>query len=152
MDTTSQGNGASLLTLTREPATSHQPVGAITESTARLLGAAAVLGIAMIHILDSVSTYYSTRWIFWAYMLLIVAAVPVALLLLHSASSVAWVAAAGLAAGPLAAYLWSRSIGLPGDAPDIGNWLCTLGMVALFVESALLALGATRLAIWRRSR
>ncbi len=85
-------------------------------------------------------------------MALIAAAVPVALLLLHSASPLVWFAAAGLAAGPFVGYLWSRAIGLPGDAPDIGNWLCTLGVAALFVESSLLALSATRLGIWRRSR
>lgn len=63
-----------------------------------------------------------------------------------------WALAAGVAVGPLIAYLWSRSIGLPGDAPDIGNWLCTLGMVALLVESFLLALSITRIGAGRRSR
>jgi hypothetical protein len=140
--------------LTLAPPVAHRPVpvAPISEPMARLLGAAAVLGIGLIHILDAAATYQSTRWIFWAYIALIAAAVPVALLLLHSASPLVWLAAAGLAAGPFVAYLWSRSIGLPGDAPDIGNWLCTLGMAALFVESSLLALSATRLGIWRRSR
>ena len=122
----------------------------INESTARLLGITAVLGIAVIHILDAAGTYHSTRWIFWAYMALIVAAVPIALILLHSRSPlVVWGTAAAFAAGPLAAYLWSRSVGLPGDAGDIGNWLCTLGMAALFVETALVALSATRLVVSR---
>ena len=40
-------------------------------------------------------------------MALIATAVPVALLLLHSASPLAWLAAAGLAAGPFVGYLWS---------------------------------------------
>jgi hypothetical protein len=46
--------------------------------------------------------------------------------------------------------LWSRAIGLPGDAPDIGNWLCTLGLAALFTETALIMLSATRLVVERR--
>jgi hypothetical protein len=153
MSATSQNrNGSHVVTLA--PSVEHRPmpVATIGEPTARLLGAAAVLGIGLIHILDAAATYQSTRWIFWAYMALIAATVPVALLLLHSASPVAWLAAAGLAAGPFFAYLWSRTIGLPGDAPDIGNWLCTLGMAALFVESSLLALSATRLGVWRHSR
>jgi hypothetical protein len=152
MEATSQTNGARVLTLASPVAQGPQPAAPISETTARLLGAAAVLGIGLIHILDAAGTYHSTRWIFWAYMALIAAAVPVALLLLHSASPLAWLAAAGLAVGPFVGYLWSRAIGLPGDAPDIGNWLCTLGMAALFVESSLLALSATRLGIWRRSR
>lgn len=97
-------------------------------------------------------TYQSTRWIFWAYMAVIFAFVPVALLLLHSASPLAWMVAAGVAAGPFLGYLWSRTIGLPGDAPDIGNWLCTFGMAALLVQASLLSLSATRLEMWRRSR
>ena len=126
-----------------------QPIG---ESTARILGAVAIVGIGLIHILDAAGTYHCTRWIFWAYLALIVAAIPVALCLLHWSSPLAWMGAAGLAAGPFAAYLWSRSVGLPGDAPDIGNWLCTLGMAALFVEASLLALSATRLTVSTRSR
>jgi hypothetical protein len=152
MEASSQTNGARVLTLASPVAQRPQPAAPISETTARLLGATAIIGIGLIHILDAAATYQSTRWIFWAYMTLIAAAVPVALLLLHSASPLAWLAAAGLAAGPFVGYLWSRAIGLPGDAPDIGNWLCTLGMAALFVESSLLALSATRLGVWRRSR
>jgi hypothetical protein len=119
----------------------------INEGAARLLGAVAIIGVGLIHILDAVGTYHSTRWIRWAYIVLIAAAVPAAMSLLHWSSPLAWAAAAAVAAGPLVAYLWSRSIGLPGDAPDIGNWLCTLGIAALFAESSLLALSATRVTL-----
>ncbi len=152
METSTQGNGSRVLMLAAPAARGPERVAPITESTARLLGAAGILGIGVIHILDAGSTYHSTRWIFWAYMALIVGAVPVTLYLLHSASPLGWAAAASLAAGPLVAYLWSRSIGLPGDAPDVGNWLCTLGMAALFVETSLLTLSLTRFVIARRSR
>ena len=124
----------------------------ISEGTARLLGAVAIFGVGLIQILDAVGTYHSTRWIFWAYIVRIVAAVPAAMSLLHWSSPLAWAVAAAVAAGPLVAYLWSRSIGLPGDAPDFGNWLCTLGIAALFAESSLLALSATRLTLGRWTR
>lgn len=152
METSTQANGSGVLMLAAPSAPRPERGAPMTESTARLLGAAAILGIGVIHILDAASTYHSTRWIFWAYMALIVAAVPVTLFLLHSPSALGWAAAAGLAAGPLVAYLWSRSIGLPGDAPDVGNWLCTLGMAALFVETSLLSLSLTRFVMSRRSR
>ena len=152
MEASTQSNGSRVLTLSA-PASPHpQVISPITESTARVLAALALLGIGLIHILDAVSTYHSTRWIFFAYMALIVAVVPVALALLHWPSPRAWLAAAGLAIGPLIAYLWSRSVGLPGDRPDIGNWLCTLGMAALFVEASLLGLSITRIVTGRRSR
>jgi hypothetical protein len=146
-------NGAGVLALEPPAARAHpDPQAPISESTVRLVGVAALSGIALIHILDSVATYHSTRYIFWLYIALIAGAIPVAGLLLHWSSPLAWWPTAALAAGPLAGYLWSRSVGLPGDAPDIGNWLCTLGMAALFVESALVALCLTRLARLRAPR
>ena len=149
MSATSKSNGATapIRALPRDRVS--EPPITLSANTARLLGAAIVLAIGLIHILDAASTYSSTRWIFWAYMALIATSVPVALLLLHSASPLAWIAAAAIATGPLVGYLWSRAIGLPGDAPDIGNWLCTLGMAALFVETTLLGLSATRLMVER---
>jgi hypothetical protein len=152
MEASPQTNGARVVALTAPTARSTELPGPISEGTARLLGAVAIFGVGLIHILDAVGTYHSTRWIFWAYIVLIAAAVPAAMSLLHWPSRLAWAAAGAVAAGPLAAYLWSRSIGLPGDAPDIGNWLCTLGMAALFVETTLLALSATRLSLGRHPR
>ena len=149
MSATSNSNGAPAPTRGLPRDRTYEPPGPISANTARLLGAVIVLAIGLIHILDAASTYSSTRWIFWAYMALIATSVPVALLLLHSASPLAWIAAAAIATGPLVGYLWSRAIGLPGDAPDIGNWLCTLGMAALFVETTLLGLSATRLMVER---
>jgi hypothetical protein len=147
MQVTPKSNGATAPTAGLPRRREIEPPMPISANTARLLGAVIVLAIGLIHILDAASTYSSTRWIFWAYMVLIAASVPVALLLLHSASPFAWAAAGAVAAGPLVGYLWSRAVGLPGDAQDIGNWLCTLGMAALFVETTLLSLTATRLVV-----
>ncbi len=126
----------------------------LSESSARLLGAVGVAAIAVIHVLDAVGTYQSTRWIFWAYVAVIATAIPVALAITHWASPLAWIATAGLAAGPFIGYLWSRTLGLPGDQPDVGNWLCTLGMASLYVEASVIALSATRLGLrgpWRKA-
>jgi hypothetical protein len=147
MEANPQTNGGQVVALTAPAAHSTELPPPISEGTARLLGAVAIFGVGLIHILDAVGTYHSTRWIFWAYIVLIAAAVPAAMSLLHWSSPLAWAAAAAVAAGPLVAYLWSRSVGLPGDTPDIGNWLCTLGIAALFAESSLLALSATRLTL-----
>jgi hypothetical protein len=122
----------------------------ISEAAARILGALGVVGIAIIHILDAPGTFGETRWIFWAYIALIVAAVPVACLLLQWASPRAWLLAAGLAAGPFIAYLLSRTVGLPGDSGDVGNWLDSLGMTSLFVEGSLIVLAISRVRDGRR--
>lgn len=117
----------------------------IREETARMLAVVGLVAIAVIHILDAAGTYTSTRYIFWLYMAVIIGAIPGTLLLAHWSSRRAWIAPALLAAGPLLGYLLSRTIGLPGDGDDVGNWLDTLGMASLFVETGVLSLSLLRL-------
>lgn len=125
-------------------------IGPISEANARLLGAVGIAGIAVVHILDAAGTYQSTHYIFWLYMAIIAGAIPIAGLLMHWTSPLAWLGAVLLAAGPFAGYIVSRSIGLPGDSPDVGNWLDTLGMVSMFIELSVISRGLTRLALHRR--
>jgi hypothetical protein len=110
----------------------------------RIVGALGVAGIAIVHLLDAADTYQGTRYIFWLYMLLVCAAVPVSVALLQWTSSRVWLLAAALAAGPFLGYLASRTVGLPGDSEDIGNWLDTLGLISLFIEASVIALALTR--------
>jgi hypothetical protein len=122
----------------------------ISEAAARVLGVLGIAGIAVIHILDAVRTFADSRYIFWLYMAIVIGAVPISLLLLHWSSALAWVGVAALAVGPLLGCLLTRTVGLPGDSADVGNWLDTLGLASLFVESSVLCLAITRLATaWR---
>ncbi|HEX5195291.1 MAG TPA: hypothetical protein VFW09_21045 [Solirubrobacteraceae bacterium] len=122
----------------------------ISESSARMLAVLGMAAIAVIHILDAAGTYSDSRYIFWLYMAIVAGAVPISLLLLHWRSPLAWTGVAALAAGPLLGYVLTRAVGLPGDSADIGNWLDTLGLASLFVESGVLGLAATRLVLaWR---
>ncbi len=74
----SSTNGVRALTLEATAARAHPDLPApIDESTARLIGAVGVAGVAVIHILDSVATYHSTRYIFWLYIALIASAMAV---------------------------------------------------------------------------
>jgi hypothetical protein len=79
-----------------------------------------------------------------------VGAIPISLLLLQWSSRLAWIGPALLAAGPLLGYLLTRSVGLPGDSGDIGNWLDSLGLASMFVEAAVLSLSLARLGMGRR--
>ena len=63
---------------------------------------------------------------------------------------VGWAAALLLGAGPFIAYVVSRSIGLPGDHGDVGNWGYWVGTVSLAVEAALIVLGITMLVAYRQ--
>jgi hypothetical protein len=64
-----------------------------------------------------------------------------------------WAADVLLGAGPFVAYIASRTVGLPGDSGDVGNWGYWLGTASLFVEAALVVLSAGMLlTLWQRSK
>ena len=99
---------------------------------------AGVSAIGLIHLLDSVDTFHETRWLFWAYVLLMAATIVVAGALVHHPDRRAFAAAGLVALLPLAGYILSRTTGLPGSDDDIGNWTDPLGLASLWVEGAVL--------------
>jgi hypothetical protein len=58
---------------------------------------------------------------------------------------IGWTAGALLGVGPFAAYITSRTVGVPGDAHDVGNWGYWVGTASLFVEAALVVLSVSML-------
>jgi hypothetical protein len=125
-------------------------VAPVSEQAARLLAVLGMAAIAVIHILDAPGTFEGVKYIFWLYIAIIVGAIPFSILLLQWPSRLAWIGPALLAAGPLIGFLLTRSIGLPGDSADIGNWLESLGLASMFVEVAVLSLSLVRLGVGRR--
>lgn len=105
----------------------------------RGLAAVGLLGMALIHVLDAIPTFPHLPYKGWLYVGLIVSAVAVAGWLVRGASRRVWSAAAGLAAAAILAFIYSRTVGLPGAADDVGNWSEPIGVAALFVESTVLA-------------
>jgi hypothetical protein len=73
---------------------------------------------------------------------LIAGSMATAAALVRSDDLRAWAAAAALPAGAIAAFVVSRTVGLPHGADDIGNWTEPLGLASLFVEGSLVALSA----------
>jgi hypothetical protein len=117
----------------------------------RAVAVIGLLGIGLIHLLDSIGKYSETRYLFWMYIALIVGTIVVAGALLHRESRVAWAAAGLLAASALAGYVLSRTTGLPSAKGDIGNWAEPLGLASLFVEGCLVALAGYRLLLPARA-
>jgi hypothetical protein len=113
---------------------------------ANTLAVAGLAGIGLIHLLDSVDTYRETRWLFWAYVLLMAATVVVGGALLHRPGPFWTSAAAIVALAPMIGYVLSRTTGLPGADDDIGNWTEPLGLASLWVEGAVVLTAASVLA------
>jgi hypothetical protein len=114
----------------------------IRDAVARAVGIIGLLGIGLIHLLDSIGKYGETRYIFWMYIALIVGSIAVAGLLLYRGGRLAWGAAGVLALSAIAGFVLSRTTGLPSAKGDVGNWTEPLGLASLFVEGCLVALSA----------
>src|SRR5262249_10257237 len=114
----------------------------------RLPAALLALAAAAVHVADQggVTAFGSPEWIGWGYRLIEAGGVLTALALLlprrawFGPAWAGWVAGVLLGAAPFAAYLASRTLGVPGDSGDVGNWGDWVGTVSLFVEAALVAL------------
>jgi hypothetical protein len=111
-----------------------------------------LLGIGLIHLLDSIGKYSETRYLFWMYIALIAGTIVVAGALLHRESRIAWVGAALLAASALVGYILSRTTGLPSATGDVGNWKEPIGLASMFVEGCLVALAGYRLVMLSGAR
>ena len=115
---------------------------AVRDGVTRALGALGLLGIALIHLLDLPGKFGETPYMAWLYVGLIVAAGVLAASLVLGGDRWIWQAAAGLSASVILGYVLSRTTGLPQATDDIGNWGEPLGIASLFVEGAVIALGA----------
>jgi len=125
----------------------------VPEGAVRAAGAMLALAVAAVHVADQggVSALASPDWIGWGYRLIEVGAVLTALVLLLPRPArlvpawAGWAAGVLLGAGPFAAYILSRTVGVPGDPGDVGNWGYWVGTVSLFAEAALVVLSVSML-------
>lgn len=128
---------------------------AAPEIAIRLVGALLAVAIAGVHVADQggLTALAMPDWIGWGYRAIEVGGIVTALTLLLPrltlllprlgrlrASWLGWAVGVALGAGPFVAYIVSRTVGLPGDHADIGNWGYWTGTVSLFVEAALVVL------------
>ena len=118
----------------------------------RLVGALLAVAVAAVHVADqgSITTLASPHWIGWGYRLIEVGGLlTAAAVLLARPAWLGWAAGILLGVGPFLGYVASRSVGVPGDHGDIGNWGYWVGTVSLVVEAALIVLSAGMLLVLR---
>ncbi|HXW35767.1 MAG TPA: hypothetical protein VEJ87_14400 [Acidimicrobiales bacterium] len=125
---------------TQSEARSESLVDAIAPlRTLTILG---LLGIALIHLLDLPGTIGPSPVQGAGYLLIMAGCIATSAALLHAISPGRWVAAMVLGALPAGAYVLTRTVGLPFDTSDIGNWGDPLGTASLFVEGLVVVFGA----------
>ena len=131
------------------PSERSVPLAAPPEYSIRLASALLALAVAGVHVADQggITAFNSPPdWLGWAFRIIEVGGVlTAALLLLPRSGWLGWAAGALLGLGPFVSYLTSRTIGLPGDHADVGNWGYWVGTDSLVVEAALVILTVTML-------
>jgi hypothetical protein len=120
---------------------------AVRDGIARAIAIVALAGVALIHLLDLPGTFDEQAYKGWLYLGLIAGTLLTAAALTRSSDRRIWLAAALLPLGAMIGFVWSRTIGLPGGADDIGNWTEPLGLASLFVEGCVVALSVLALRV-----
>src|SRR3954447_2002757 len=112
------------------------------EIVTRAVAAVGLAGIALIHLLDSLGKFHETPYMGWMYVGLMLASLITAAVLVRANVREAWLPAVLLPASAIAGFTLTRTTGLPGATEDIGNWSEPLGLAALFVEGAVIAVAS----------
>jgi hypothetical protein len=109
------------------------------------------MSLAVIHIVQLVPTFQQSPLLGVGYLLVIAAAVAVGAGLVkgHPSAVQLWLPVAALGVGVFAGYTFTRILSTPLDSQDVGNWACTLGMAALFVEGLMVAVAAYAISLRR---
>jgi hypothetical protein len=119
----------------------------------RFVGALLALAVATVHVADQggILTLNSPQWLGWGFRLIEVGGVLTALaVVLGRPAWLGWAAGVLLGSGPFIGYILTRSVGLPGDHADIGNWGYWVGTVSLIIEAALVVLSLSMLLALRQ--
>jgi peptidoglycan/LPS O-acetylase OafA/YrhL len=125
---------------------------AAREIVTRSVAAVGLAGIALIHLLDSLGKFQETPYMGWMYVGLMLSCLALAATLLHTHAREAWLATIALPASAIVGFVLTRTTGLPQAHGDVGNWSEPLGLAALFVEGAVIAIAAYALAALHPAR
>jgi hypothetical protein len=123
----------------------HRPALPV-DPAVRAAGAIGLMAVGVIHVLEIQGQLSGAAWLTAGFVLLGVIAPVVGLWLLASPSPAAWQVSALVCVSAGAGYVLTRSVAVPGDKGDVGNWLEPLGLVSLMTEGIVTILAVLVLA------
>jgi hypothetical protein len=100
----------------------------------RASAAIGLITVGIIHVLEIQGQLSGAAWLTVGFVLLAACAPVAGLWLLARPSSVAWGFSGLVCFLAAGGYILTRSVAVPGDPGDRGNWLEPLGVAALFTE------------------
>ena len=111
-----------------------------------------LIAVGIVHALEIPGQVSGAVWLTIGFCLLAVVAPAAGLWLLLRPSLMAWEFAGAVCGLAAAGYILTRSVPLPGDAGDAGNWLEPLGVASLITEAVVVLIAAAiLLGIYRAS-
>jgi hypothetical protein len=106
-----------------------------------VLGGGLALAIAIIHLQDQGGLLgdQSPMWLRYGYYMVEISSTISAALIIRGKTA-GWLLGLASSIGPMTGYILSRTVGVPGDPGDIGNWGYLPGTVSLIVEGSFVVL------------
>ncbi|HVB44194.1 MAG TPA: hypothetical protein VNF47_16020 [Streptosporangiaceae bacterium] len=111
-----------------------------SDAAARAVAAIGLMAVGIIHALQIPGQISGAAWLTAGFALLAVTAPSCALWLLARPGPLSWLAGGLLCLGTMCGYVLTRSVPLPGDQQDVGNWLEPMGMAAVITEGIVTVL------------
>jgi len=108
----------------------------------RAVAAIGLMTVGIIHALEIQGQLSGAVWLTVGFCLLAPAGTAAGLWLLARPSALAWGFSGLVCLSAAAGYILTRSVPVPGDTGDDGNWLEPLGVVALMTEIIVVILAA----------
>jgi hypothetical protein len=112
----------------------------------RAAGAIGLITVGLIHVLEIQGQLSGAAWLTAGFVMLAASAPVAGLWLLARPSSIAWQVSGLVCLFAAGGYILTRSVPVPGDTGDRGNWLEPLGVTALFTEGIVAILAVLVLA------
>jgi len=112
----------------------------------RASAAIGLIAVGIIHVLEIQGQLSGAAWLTAGFVLLAACAPVGGLWLLARPSTAAWSFSGLVCFLAAAGYILTRSVPVPGDTADRGNWLEPLGVAALFTEGIVTILAVLVLA------
>jgi hypothetical protein len=109
----------------------------------RASAAIGLITVGIIHALEIQGQLSGAAWLTAGFCLLAVVTPAVGLWLLTRPSLGAWQFGGIISVAALGGYILTRSVPVPGDTGDVGNWLEPLGLAAILTEGVVITLAVS---------
>jgi hypothetical protein len=122
-----------------------------SDPAVRAVAATGLIVVGIIHALEIQGQLGGAVWLAAGFALLAIVAPLAGVWLLARPAGLAWAFGGLVCLTAALGYIITRSIAVPGDPRDVGNWLEPLGVAALITEWIVVILAGMTLASIRRA-